>query len=98
MRCPAPHASLICPCFGKPEVLGNVGNDGPGSEAARERSRASPTSSNGSLSHSEWFADEIARKFSISHCASLSGIGSTELISASGICDLLSLPLPRGWS
>ena len=63
MRCPAPHASLICPCFGKPEVLGNVGNDGPGSEAARERSRASPTSSNGSLSHSEWFADEIARSF-----------------------------------
>ena len=54
--------------------------------------------SNGSLSHSEWFAAKISEKFSLAHCASLSCIGSTELISTSGICDLLSLPLPRAWS
>jgi hypothetical protein len=34
---------------------------------------ASPTASNGSLSHSEWFAVEISEKFSLSHCVSLSG-------------------------
>jgi hypothetical protein len=39
MRCPSPHASLICLCVGEPEVLGNVRKDGPGSDAARERFR-----------------------------------------------------------
>src|SRR5271166_5324477 len=42
----------------------------------------------------KWFAAEISEKFSLSHCGRLSSIGSTELISASGTCDLLSLFFP----
>ena len=50
----------LCRDYPEPEVLGNVRDDGLGSDVSDPV--ASPTSSNGSLSHSEWFAAEIDKK------------------------------------
>jgi len=62
MRCPSPHASptralVSLKCWAMSGTMAQVATppvSGP---------VASPTASNGSLSHSEWFAAEISENF-----------------------------------